>query len=673
MSALTLLVVSVCAVPCFGQDSISNTGGGFYGDCVSPYATNEQLNTYVVDLTSFTTSWGNKFGIAPIVKPGKGTTAYFNNGMSAQYISADMHKNVPYPFQTYYYWNSPGAGINDDPNRNDPGVPINKSGISNQFGVMFSEWCNTDNGASGNYITTGMVNYNTRNPSRLYVSRIQTAINGQNDVWNYVQFGAGAVDADGNTYIRGDDSGVMPGGVTGNNIFRVNALSRDFGALNYIDAAGPSDCGDWLVAGSSTTFSTPCCVPGSLANHPVYIGANFNSELAYESSPMTVSYTTAHLSGSADHRGNVAFSKAIAFPNASPTTVGTGSVYGKDALGDTRRVLLWGVTGNGDVSGTHYLEPPTTITDNHDLTVFPYNDVIGSFTYYKSQVSYRGGNGPVAVGTDRYGNVLVAFVVVVSEYPGGYNNPFNAVAVARFDPDDPDGTLEWTLAGYVDDYDPNPVYGKEIYGYPGGNIIGRMAALFEVTGGSPVGPSISSPVIDSVGNIWFLASVELFKGPYSDFDTVLLRAVYNPNTFSYKLELVLEVGDEFFGQNSQRNYRVNFLGMADSNSIDSGTMWSGNIMQCGWNGRTPPKAMKTRNPQTLGGLIFRASILYDVDDNGEFTTEYPPDEYYTALMYIGWPGNGVTVPQGPEGESTGQNAEKRAKPPGGTKQVDGDV
>ena len=73
------------------------------------------------------------------------------------------------------------------------------------------------------------------------------------------------------------------------------------------------------------------------------------------------------------------------------------------------------------------------------------------------------------------------------------DNPINAMAVARFSPQDPSGTLEWTLASYNDF--PN---GKPILDGPGGTAIGQVVELNQVTGGTPFGPSLSAPCIDSV-------------------------------------------------------------------------------------------------------------------------------------------------------------------------------
>ncbi len=189
--------------------------------------------------------------------------------------------------------------------------------------------------------------------------------------------------------------------------------------------------------------------------------------------------------------------------------------------------------------------------------------------------------------------------------------------------------------------------GKPILNGPGGSVIGRMVPLFAVTGGSPQGPSVSAPMIDSVGNVWFLAACEFFKtdkfgNPYSDYDTALLRAVYNEEVFSYELEMIFEVGNVYPGMNSGTNWQVRFIGIADSNSVSSGSAWSGNMLQMPHSTVNADclGSLQTRDARTLGGIVINATVVYDVDNNGDFDpywAENPTgvDQRYGALLYVG--------------------------------------
>ena len=52
--------------------------------------------------------------------------------------------------------------------------------------------------------------------------------------------------------------------------------------------------------------------------------------------------------------------------------------------------------------------------------------------------------------------------------------------------------------------------GKEIWTYnashPSGTVIGRQVTMEEATQASLFGPSMSAPMIDATGNIWFVAT-----------------------------------------------------------------------------------------------------------------------------------------------------------------------
>ena len=117
----------------------------------------------------------------------------------------------------------------------------------------------------------------------------------------------------------------------------------------------------------------------------------------------------------------------------------------------------------------------------------------------------------------------------------------------------------------------------------------------------------------------------------------LLRAVYDTAVFGYRLELVFKLGDVFHGQNSDRDYLISFTGIADNNSVDSGTAWSGNISEVGHaNGSTT--GLLTRDARTLGGLVLAAEIIYDADDDGDFddcSVNGGTDQDYNVLLYIG--------------------------------------
>ena len=634
-SSLLAAVMMATAAISSAQDSVSKTAG-LPGDAIDPFTAPDQINDYVVDLVDFTSGWGTTWGIAPLVKSSKGDITFFNNGISSQYASSTLKTLVSAPRASYSLWTTPGGGINNNASLNDAGSPVVPPAQTTQFATTMAEFA-----TGSTHVVTTIGNFDPLNPSRLYVSRIQAMLNGTSDLDTNGAIGMGSVDSDGNTYIRADDFGL--GGsdqITGNNIYRVDALARSGSVVNVLkgseftgtgSAGSTADATIALVYASGTTYNTPGNVPEQTAGRPIYRGSNFGGTLAYESAPEVVSTTTAHLGAAPDHRGNTGYSNAVIFPGS----IGTSMQYAKNGGGETRNLLLYGTTATGAVMGTASLPVPASVSDG-SFTFPEAGDSIGEFIHASSQVAFRGGNGQVAVAKDLAGRGLAAAVIPSDDSAmpiWATENPQNALVVARFDPANIGGTLEWELVAYTDNVGTT---GKAILDGPGGTAIGQLVWMDTATGGAVVGPSISNPMIDSVGNIWFTAGVELFGMP-SDFDTALIRAVYDPATFTYELELVLELGDTFHGANSDRDWQIQFIGVADSNSISSGSLHNNNMTQTAFNAESPAALTQTES-KTMGGMVLNVGLVYDWDNDGMFDVGAGSDQNYTALVYIGHTG-----------------------------------
>jgi hypothetical protein len=686
---LALLACAGGAVPAMAQDSTSrnsNGGNGLPGDSLHHLTTGvSQKASYVVDLRPFTTSWGTTFGIAPIIKGSKPTQAnppvseFFSTLISAQSISQTFLTGVNSPAASYASWTAtPGAGVNPTENTAPGSVAPLASGTT--FAVGFSEF-STETGLvssdgtgnrSVNNIIAGQVWFDPAQPTRLYVTRTVAANNlprfdaALTRVQNgdRSQFGYGAVDASGEVVFRADDFGATStvDKLLGNNYFRVNFNARNASVLNLIDQTPTSEAAgvtDWLVVnrtGTNANHNCPSTVPADLAalGQNRIIGSSFAADYIYEPTPGTTATTTAHRTVSQNARGGVNFSAVNLFGG-----VGTAGMLMKDATAGDRDVQsfqLWAVDGTGNVvpSKSFNFRMPRPITDACTGFALPEgvdannNPIPNYFDHYHSQTFSRGGP-QVAIGKDAQGRGLGA-AMVVSSILQQNDNPFNAIAVARFNPATP-GTVEWTLAAWVDPFNlGTPAGGKEILDGPGGNAVGRLSTLSEITG-APFGPSMSAPAFDSAGNVWFLAAAELFgsNGNPSNYDICLIRAVYNPTTFCYELERVLDVGQPFMGENSGLRYQVRFLSISDGDSVDSATLWAANTTQRAWN-NSDPAQFAPADPQTLGGLVLQAQIVYDAGDrNGGSTPDgnfdvitgsapqFPNsrDENYNVLLYIG--------------------------------------
>ena len=129
-------------------------------------------------------------------------------------------------------------------------------------------------------------------------------------------------------------------------------------------------------------------------------------------------------------------------------------------------------------------------------------------------------------------------------------------------------------------------------------------------------------MIDSVGNVWFVGPFELASAPGTT-QVGLLRAVYKPAAFSYRIEVVVKQGDVFAGRNSGRHYR------------SASSRWPGpRRSRRARRGRaTSPRSafenqsmtgLSTSDAATLGGIVFEAAITYDVNNDGSTCPRAPP-------------------------------------------------
>ena len=631
--AAALAAAAGLASPAVAQDSVSQTPG-LPGDALDAFDLNLQSARYAVDLVPFVTSAGTQFGIAPLIKASKGDPEFFNHLISAQALSRTTRLGVPFSGAAYATWNIAGAGIN--PTENSAPNFVTPTGASNQFGASFSEF-----GGPNANIISALVNVDPDSPNTLYVTRIQAAQNGTAIGEEASTFGGVSVDSDGNVHFRADDflsGGSLPAGaaaIVGNNIFRVDSAARS-GVVNLIDLSGGADASatTQLVSGSGTVHSVPAMLPAQIAGRPVYVGPKFDTQLNFESAPMVLTSTAAHRAGAFDHRGGLGLSEAAIFPGS----VATFGMYTKsDFAGDpTDSISVWGVDANGAPTTSLLLTPPLDGSVMDPIDPYSLTSLTAEFDGYRSQTAFRGGVGQVAVAQDAQGRGLASGIIAVL---GGATDPSNVFPVARFTPA---GAVEWSIAAWID----ATTLGQWPSGKPirdaGGAVIGELTTLFQITGGSPFGPSLSAPAFDSAGNIWFLSPVQIFVGDNDDnlpfvpattvpaagddiYTSGLIRGVYNPATFGYDLELVLRLGDTFTGANSNTPYTITFLSIADQDSISSGTFFSGNVLESTWNG-TDTTGLPNNDPRHTGGVLVNAQITY--------TAAGGVEEDYNAVLFI---------------------------------------
>ena len=661
-AALLCLLAGAAAA----QDSVSrnaNGGSGLPGDALRPWTGSSQRTNYVVDLTSFVTSAGTTLGIAPLMKSGQVSSSRFTAFNGASSISQTVRRDTPFPASSYAAWSEAGGGVNPTENNQTLVTPVPASGNASVFGVGFMDFDELLVSATNvftNQLVGGLVAFDPAAPDRLFVSRIIAAVNNPLGANDRSQFGYGAVDADGNLCFRADSfnaSGPATSLLVGDNYFRVRLAARTT-SVNVIDNAGGSAAAstDWVLQRSAMTHATPACVPQDLAGRPLLVGADFAGAMKLEQSPLTLASTTAHRPASTDHRGAVSVSGRAVFPGS----IATAAILTRSSTGGgkTDAMSVSGLLSDGSVAVARTLKLPATLADACDSFAWPLGG--GDFRHFDSQVTFRGGTGPVSVALDQGGRAIAAAVLHNGSSPLA-SNPFNAIAAARFNPADPVSAVQWTTIGWVNstaltgkelqgDYGADGIPGTADAGEGDGQVdsldapIGRLASMSEL-GTGLIGPSMSTPTFDAAGNAYFVAAAALKRrtGPQNPFDfkVVAVRGTYDPATFCYSLEVLAESGQVFAGRNSGRSWRLAALNLADADSISTASIWSGSAMQQAWNGEDtstlPPGA-----PQHLGGLVLSARIVYDVNQDGLFNDPTAiggdvnsVDEAYNAVLYVG--------------------------------------
>ena len=637
----TLVAAAGLSFPALAQDSVSNALGGLPGDALSPWT--EGCAAYVIDLAPITTSQGNIFGVAPIIKGSKISTNNFNALASAVTISPDVLTNSTFTRSSYSVWTTAGAGVGS---QNTPGSTISPTGAASRFAVALSEFGTTDLGNSYNGMLGAMVSFKPNDPNRLFVDRRVAAVNmGSASVGSSSQLGGVSVDANGNVYFRGDGFGTNTGGnvLTGNNIFRVRLADRACGSVNLISTGGTLNATDWIVNASTTTHSVASNIPASVVGgNGLYAGPNFSDQ--YVSGATTPTATNTHLDTPTvgGHRGSFAMTQHQALGTGAYTLATSAQ---NPANNVATAINVWAVNNTGAVVAKKGFFVPSSVTDNDSGFTVNYIDGVAQSRHHTGSTAFRGGVGTVAIGNDQAGRTLIAKTISENGLNGDLSHQ---IVVGRFS--DPNGPVEWTTAAYIDQlnlFTPNS--GKKIYDADG-NVIGQLVTLSQVAP-ALLGPGMSAPAFDSVGNVWFLASVELFNrlpGGGSDNDSALLRAIYNPDTFSYRLELVLELGTIAQGQNSDRPYRIDFLGTAAGNNTAApNSLWSSAVSDKAWN-NVSTAGLETSDPKTNGGMVLSTSITYDIDGDGFynnptssfFDPSRPADESYQVLLYVGYYADG---------------------------------
>lgn len=642
---LTVLATAGLAASAMAQDSVSTTATS---DAIGAYDLTRQVTKYTVDLAPIVSGRGFTYGVAPVIKASNVTVlpaGFGNIRVSAQNISRHI-ENDTLATGTYASWTgSIGAGVG--PNNSAGQNVALPGGNLHSLALGFSEF--EPNVQRANLVA-GLVTFDPSNRARLFVDRIVTATNAPNATSNgSAAFGMGSIDTRLNLTSRADgfgQTGTLP--LLNQNIFRFNADLRTNGVLNSVNRttagqpAATERVFDGAIGGFTTdTLSNASAIP-ELDGGPTTFGPTFGAQLAVNDH---ASGTSAHRTPTfvglpnliTDHRGTFGY-------NPVTPLGGVGTVAAM--LRDTATVFLgvFGVDANAVPQSVATFQPPLTIQDNVDsygVGGAPF----GEFRHYRSQMAFSGPIGAAAPAVDANGDVLAAsvFDIACTNCEDGFGNPIvfaggaaqapiNGVAVLRFDPADPVNTQEWTLAAWVNG---DTGFGKPIRDGSGVET-GFLVPLNAFPG--LIGPSISGAAFDNAGNLYFTSPFldygpdGMFGTADDDVDTGLFRAIYDPATFSFELDVILQTGDVVASQGTGLNYNIGLIRVADSNSTDSAAFFGQNATYDPYPLSAPTGE---EDPNNLGALVVNASITYDRNNDGTFDFTFGSgDEAYTVALYV---------------------------------------
>lgn len=690
-SSMTVAMLLALAGAARGQDSVG-TGTGVAGsDALSAYqvgANSLQVRNYAVDLAPITTSWGNQYYIGPVAKASASlSSGFFNHLIATSVVSNTMTGVQPFTRTAYTFWQAAGQGVNPTRNSSTTGTVSTADLQGHTFGLAFLEYGGGPNTVFGdsddeNNIVSAVAGFVPRQNNRLHVSRIVTAVNRPSAAAGFISdasFGLGGVDENLNVHLGADGYGMNGNDpLTTRRLYRVAALSRSASLVNAISNTTAGDAAATRSLLSTTTLMTvPTIIPVSRAGRAVMLALDMANALRFEQTAnVSAVSTTAHLPAGASARGPMSFT-AFPFARTSDGTAdaGTGAALVRmPSATKTRGLAAWGVNTDGSADGGAtppvIFELPTVngaLTDPEDG--FDPSAAFGSlgnqeFMNYQSQVCFRGGSGPVAtVVLPGSGDLLMAAGVAATG--GGATVPQskdNYIAVCRVSA--VTGAATWTIAahtGSATGAGSKIIWSDDNQDGTPDTAIGRIARYSEVFPSATNGPSISAPSMDRAGNLYFISTIELFTQPQFTRTTALIKANFNAANNTYQLERVLTLNDVIPGLNSTRNYQIQFLGPADSDSVDSAALWHSSISQ-GLNVAVNPNTLQYSQPFALGVLAFRARVVYDMDNSGTYVDPTSPggsgtDQAYNVVIAMIPKMMGADVAQiggiaGPDGKLT---------------------
>ncbi len=583
------LLVTGAAV---AQDSVALTPGE--SDALA--ADGPQTVRYVVDLVEISSSWGNTFAVAPILKASADSDPLFPTQiLGATAVSPDQRLSLTFAPTDFANWSTPGEGVN--PTENSAASNISISAFDRQFAVAVNDF-----NAEATNVISAVIGQNSADPLRLYVARTMAVSSRPGPAASdTATLSLGAIDADGKTHLRADAFNATDAlAVAGENIVTVDAAARN-SSVNILTSGGPADSGatTFVLTNDAVTLNTPIALAGSVGA-PTALTLDFSGQYRPGAAAPQTSHLPATITGT---RGNPSFSGEVAFGPGVTAGTGAALMVTDPLASDTSIIGLFSVSTTGTPTAEDAIGLPSPLTDGAFTTNAAGEAV---FNHYLSQLCFRGPSGPVGLGAADDDPVVAATAIDPAD------GEFIPVATLET------GGPVWSVAAFM---------GKPVLDGPGGSMVGTLVS-------DPVA-ALSSPAVDTWGNVYFVAAYEPTGGSAG---TALIKAVRG--TAGYELERILATGDMIDGANSGRTWMVDQLTLADADSVASGSLHAGAVLQPVQPGL---EAGEAADPGAFGGLVVNATITYD---NGG------TPETYEAVLFVG----PSAVPLPCEGDTNGDLA-----------------
>lgn len=582
-AAIALSLVAAPAPIALAQDSTAASPTG--SDALSPYAPALQRSAYTVDLVPLVSSWGNAFLIGPVLKAPAEIDPLFSTQMAgATSVSTEHAVATAFPPRAFARWAAPGVGLHPSNNSQpSPADAVTVTGFSRRFALG-----HTGVSAGATSIITAVIGQDASNPARLFVERtVALCSRPTASAPDTATLTLGGIDHAGTAAVRADAANAKAAEpVRQDNLLRIVSAARNpavVPSLMWPEFPGASstdpDAITYVGSNLDVAVTVPALLPAQTPASPIILSLDFAARFLANATPR-----------------NGALAPGLSALRGGPTYASINALGGIGAVAslargsnaspvDSLNAFAVDAAGNPVVPSARSATIPSPLSAPAGYTINAHGNA--EFRHYRNQTLFRGPYAHAAVGFDQPTSAP-ALSAAAADPDAGAGGAGEAMLVVRLTSPAP----EWAVVAFAG----TPIVDGPS---PGATTLATIAA------GNPV--TFSSPAMDRLGNIYFVANTQPASGGAQT--QALIKAVRTPTTpTGYTLERLLQSGQVFTGVNSTRPYTVTRLRLADSDSIDSGGFHAGALLQ-----QQVPGA-ETAEPASsnaFGGVAVNAVITYD--------------------------------------------------------------